>query len=94
MGEHAATRAMGRARPKLGIANIRVHDLRKTAATGMAKLGISPHTISLVLNHASARTGTVTLEHYINLYSYDGEKRHALLAWGEQLRSVIGPTQS
>ena len=51
---HAATRAISRARPMLGLENFRVHDLRRTVATSMASLGINPHTISLVLDHVSA----------------------------------------
>jgi len=88
IGSHAATKAMMRARPVLGLDDFRVHDLRRTAATGMALLGISPHTISLVLNHVSARTGTITTAVYIK-YSYDAEKRVALDAWGEHLAEMV-----
>ena len=67
---HAATRAIGRARPELGLAHFRVHDLRRTVATGMASLGVNPHTISLVLDHISATKGTVTGAVYVK-YSFD-----------------------
>jgi integrase len=50
----APTKALDRARPAIGLKNFRVHDLRRTAASHMAELGISPHSISLVLNHVSA----------------------------------------
>lgn len=30
-----------------------LHDLRRTAATGMAQLGIGPHVVQRVLNHIS-----------------------------------------
>ena len=50
---------------------------RRTAATRMAELGISPHTVSLVLNHVSVRRGTITGKVY-DRYSYDREKRAAL----------------
>ena len=89
IGSHAATKAMMRARPVLGLENFRVHDLRRTAATGMALIGISPHTISLVLNHVSARSGTITTAVYIK-YSYDAEKRIALDAWGVRLKEIVG----
>lgn len=85
---HAATRALGRARQRIGVSNFRVHDLRRTAATGMAELGISPHTISLVLNHVSARRGTVTGKSYVQ-YSYDREKREALNAWSGRVEAVV-----
>ena len=85
---HAATRAMGRSRSMLGIENIRAHDLRRTAATSMASLGINPHTISLVLDHTSVSKGTVTGAVYVK-YSFDREKREALELWSEYLQGII-----
>lgn len=89
IGAGAATKGMQRARPTFDLADFRVHDLRRTAATGMAELGISPHTISLVLNHISARTGNITSAVYVK-YSYDKEKREALDAWGRRLEEIVG----
>jgi integrase len=88
MGAHAATKALGRARPAIGLEDSRIHDLRRTAATRMAELGMSPHTISLILNHASARKGSVTSKVYVQ-YSYDKEKREALAAWGRLLERLV-----
>ena len=85
---HAATKALGRARAAIGLADFRVHDLRRTAATRMAEIGINPHTISLILNHVSARAGTITSKVYVQ-YSYDREKREALAAWGQRLQSIL-----
>lgn len=85
---HAATKALERARPDIGIADVRVHDLRRTAATRMAELGVSPHTVSLVLNHVSVRRGTITGRVY-DRYSYDREKREALGAWGARLERIL-----
>lgn len=90
IGSGAGTKGMQRARPTFDMADFRVHDLRRTAATGMAELGISPHTISLVLNHMSARAGTVTSAVYVK-YSYDKEKREAFEAWGRRLEELVGP---
>ena len=89
MQTHSATRALERSRKAIGIAHFRVHDLRRTAATGMAELGISPHTIGLVLNHVTVRRGTVTSGVYIH-YAYDKEKREALEAWGRRLEEILG----
>ncbi len=88
IGAHAPTKALDRARPAIGLADFRVHDLRRTAATRMAEMGIAPHTISLVLNHVSARQGTITGKVYVQ-YSYDREKREALNAWGARLERII-----
>lgn len=88
IGAGAATKGMQRARPVLDLGDFRVHDLRRTAATGMAELGISPHTISLVLNHISAQKGTITAAVYVK-YSYDKEKREALDQWADRLERLI-----
>jgi integrase len=85
---HASTKALGRARAAIGLDDFRVHDLRRTAATRMAEMGINPHTISLVLNHISIRRGTITGKVY-NQYSYDREKREALIAWGARLERIV-----
>ena len=85
---HAPTRALARARPMIGLDDFRIHDLRRTAATGMAKLGIAPHTISLILNHASARSSSITSKVYVQ-YSYDREKREALNAWSDRLAAIV-----
>lgn len=85
---HAPTKALDRARPAIGIEDFRIHDLRRTAATRMAEMGIAPHTISLVLNHVSARKGTITGKVYVQ-YSYDREKRDALEKWGKRLEQII-----
>jgi integrase len=85
---HAATRAIGRSRPSLGLEHFRVHDLRRTVATGMASLGINPNTISLVLDHISATKGTVTGAVYVK-YSFDREKREALELWAAHLSNLL-----
>ena len=85
---HAATRALGRARGSLGLEHFRVHDLRRTVATGMASLGINPHTISLVLDRISVTKGTMTGAVYVK-YSFDREKREALSAWTERLDLIL-----
>jgi integrase len=87
----APSKAIERAMPQIDVAHFRVHDLRRTAATRMAEMGIAPHTISLVLNHISVRRGTITGKVY-NQYSYDAEKREALGAWAARLAQIIAGT--
>ena len=72
----------------IGLNDFRIHDLRRTAATRMAELGVTPHTISLILNHVSARQSSITSKVYVQ-YSYDREKRDALGAWGTRLESIV-----
>lgn len=84
---------MHRGRGDLGVAHFCIHDLRCTAATRMAEMGINPHTISLILNHVSASRSTVTSRVYIR-YSYDKEKREALEAWGARLEKIVSGTDA
>jgi integrase len=64
-----------------------VHDLRRTAATEMGRLGIAEFIIAKVLNHASRGiTGQV-----YNRYEYLPEKRHALDTWAAYLDRLVHP---
>lgn len=85
---HATSVAWGRARGALGLDDVRIHDLRRTAATGMAAAGIGERAIAHVLNHISVTRGTVTGKVYIR-HEADQEKRHALLTWERVLREMI-----
>jgi integrase len=65
-----------------------LHDLRRTAASRMAQLGISPHVIEKVLNHVTGSLAGVAGVY--NRYGYVAEKRHALEAWAAHVARVIG----
>jgi integrase len=84
----ALTKAVARSEAAIGLEDFRAHDLRRTAGTHMAEMAISPHTVSLILNHSSATKSTVTAKVYIH-YSYDKEKREALGAWGMRLVEML-----
>jgi integrase len=60
------------------------HDLRRTAASHMASLGISRFTIGRVLNHVE-KSVTATYDRH----SYDAEKRQALEAWARRLEDIL-----
>ena len=36
-----------------------LHDLRRTAATGLARLGVAPHVVERILNHTTGTLGGV-----------------------------------
>ncbi|ULB08439.1 integrase arm-type DNA-binding domain-containing protein [Cereibacter azotoformans] len=56
-----------------------IHDLRRTAATGMAGLRFPPHVVEAVLNHRSGtRRGVAGV---YNRFDYADEKRQALETW-------------
>jgi integrase len=64
-----------------------LHDLRRSAASGMASLGIAPHVVEAVLNHKS---GTIKgVAKVYNRYSYMPEKRAALDAWARRLHEIV-----
>jgi integrase len=57
----------------------RIHDIRRTAASGMARIGVDPHVIEKVLNHKSGIISGVAAVY--NRYGYEKEKRTALEKW-------------
>jgi integrase len=63
------------------------HDIRRSVATGMAGLGVAPHVVEAVLNHASGFKASVA--GIYNRHSYDQEKRAALTLWEQELGSVV-----
>ncbi|TCJ39199.1 site-specific integrase [Parafrankia sp. BMG5.11] len=65
----------------------RLHDLRRSAATHMVRLGVSETIVGRILNHAQQG---VTAKVYA-LHSYAPEKRHALDTWAAEVdRAVNG----
>lgn len=63
------------------------HDLRRTAATGMARLKVEPHVVEAVLNH---KTGTVKgVAAIYNRHQYFDEKYEALTKWEAHVKRVI-----
>lgn len=64
----------------------RWHDLRRTAASGMARLSVAPHVVEKVLNHVSGIISGVAAVY--NRHGYDHEKRDALERWGSALAAL------
>ena len=65
----------------------RIHDLRRTAASGMAALGFQPHVIERVLNHVSGAQGG--LVGVYQRHEYREERKRAILAWGAHVMSIV-----
>lgn len=79
-------RAKDRLDEAMGATDWRTHDLRRTTASGMARLGIPPHVVEKVLNH---RTGIISgVAAIYNRYGYEKEKREALARWADYVRSL------
>src|SRR5262249_28868371 len=77
---NAANRAIARNLSSIGTAKFTPHDLRRTAASGMAQLGISRLVIAKVLNHTETSVTAI-----YDRYGYDSEKRKALDLWGQKV---------
>ena len=74
------------------IAPWRLHDLRRSAATGMAELGVQPHIVEAVLNHVSgSRAGIAGV---YNRALYANEKRAALERWAAHIQSIVSGVTS
>jgi integrase len=65
----------------------RAHDLRRTAATGMADIGVQPHVIEAVLNHVSGHKAGVA--GIYNRSSYEREVKNALALWADHVRTLV-----
>jgi integrase len=69
-----------------------LHDLRRTATTGMARLGIAPHVADRVLNH---QAGTIRgVAAIYNRFEYLDERKAALEAWGRFVDALVRPVPS
>jgi integrase len=69
----------------------RLHDLRRTAATGMARLGAQPHVIDRVLHHSPKRQGILGT---YNMFQYFAERQEALFRWAAKVDELIAASQS
>jgi integrase len=66
----------------------RIHDIRRTVATGMGALGVQPHIIEAVLNHRSGHKAGVA--GIYNRATYETEIKLALELWARHLQSLLG----
>lgn len=66
----------------------RLHDLRRTVGTNLARLGFHTDLIGRLLNHAPSHGVTGVYDRH----SYLPEKRRALDAWVSKLNSIISDT--
>jgi integrase len=69
-----------------------LHDLRRTAASGMARLGHPVHVVEAVLNHRSGSISGVAAVY--NRHSYAREKAAALDDWARHVNLLMNPTDN
>ena len=69
-----------------------LHDLRRTAASGMARLGVNLPVIEKVLNHSSGSFGGIVGVY--QRHDFADEKRRALERWGAHVADLVSDRRS
>jgi integrase len=69
----------------------RLHDLRRTCATGMAGIGIAPHVVEACLNHISGAKASVAGVY--NRETYEPEKRIAWQRWADHVDGIVSNSE-
>ena len=78
------------------VSDWRLHDLRRTCVSGMAKLGVAPHVADKILNH---QTGTISgVAAVYQRHDFLAERKDALERWSIhvascELRGDLSPSQ-
>jgi integrase len=70
-----------------GVAGWRIHDLRRTFATNMQKLGVPLQVTEAALNHTSGSRGGIVGVY--QRHDYIDERRAALEAWGARVTDLV-----
>jgi integrase len=70
-----------------GVENWRLHDLRRTCVSGMARLGIPPHVADKILNHQSGTISGVAAVY--QRHDFLDERKVALDRWGDHVAKII-----
>ncbi len=70
----------------------RLHDLRRTFASGCARLGVPVHVVEKALNHTSGTFGGIVGVY--QRHEYLDERRRALEIWAERLVDLIEAADS
>jgi integrase len=90
-GEGRAFSAFSKSKERLAllarVEAFRLHDLRRTAATRMASLGVAPHVVERLLNHTTGILGGVAGVY--NRFKYREEVRMALELWTAHVRKLV-----
>jgi integrase len=75
-----------------GVTGWRLHDLRRTCVSGMARLGIAPHVADKILNH---QTGTISgVAAVYQRHDFQAERKDALERWGAHIAKIVADASS
>jgi integrase len=70
-----------------GVTGWRLHDLRRTCVSGMARLGIPPHVADKILNHQSGTISGVAAVY--QRHDFLDERNDALERWGAHVAKIV-----
>ena len=70
-----------------GVTGWRLHDLRRTCVSGMARLGIAPHVADKILNHQAGTISGVAAVY--QRHEFLLERRQALDLWGAHVGEIL-----
>ena len=70
-----------------GVRGWRLHDLRRTSVSGMARLGVAPHVADKILNHQSGTISGVAAVY--QRHEFLAERRAALDLWGAHIGQLL-----
>ena len=75
-----------------GVTGWRIHDLRRTCVSGMARLGIAPHVADKIFNHQSGTISGVAAVY--QRHEFLAERMQALDLWGAHVASILAKAAS
>ncbi|MDZ7841522.1 MAG: tyrosine-type recombinase/integrase [Gammaproteobacteria bacterium] len=84
--QRAIVWALYKERGHSGLAHFTGHDLRRSAGTGLARLGCPRVVQDRILNHADTSIGAI-----YDRYTYDREAKDWWQRWADQLESLTAP---
>ena len=70
-----------------GVTGWRLHDLRRTCVSGMARLGVAPHVADKILNHQAGTISGVAAVY--QRHEFLAERRKALDIWGAHVGELL-----
>jgi integrase len=70
-----------------GVTGWRLHDLRRTCVSGMARLGVAPHVADKILNHQAGTISGVAAVY--QRHEFLAERREALELWGAHVADIV-----
>jgi integrase len=70
-----------------GVSHWRLHDLRRTMVSGMARLGVAPHVADKILNHVAGTISGVAAVY--QRHEFMNERLGALERWGAHVEGLL-----